>query len=92
VKANTLLLLAFLLCGCKSTKVSHTWPDGSKSDITDRRFLHKQEASFIFDKSTNGSYRVSASVTSGADEEAMRAAFDAGIAAGKKIGKAAVVP
>lgn len=85
-------LAGFTLAGCKTTTVEHTWKNGEKTRIRDMRLLHEQEASFSFEHGTNGNYKVSASVASSADEDAMRAAFDAGLAAGKKIGKAAVVP
>lgn len=72
--------------GCKSTLVEHQWADGARTRIRDQRLFHKQEAGFAFRRDTNGVINVQATVTSGADGEAIRAAFDAGMKAGEAIG------
>lgn len=82
--ALSLLMLCALLCGCKITGAKHQWPDRSVTTVYDGRLFHKQEAAFNFHRDTNGTVSVSAAIQSGADADAIREAFDAGLKLGKK--------
>jgi hypothetical protein len=68
------------LAGCaKFTHVRHTWPDGSTTEVQDRRVNMRTEGSFEFEQATNGTKRVRAGVSSAADAEAGYELLGAGL-------------
>jgi hypothetical protein len=75
-----LALLALTASGCmKRTEVEHTWLNGEKTRVKDERINMKQEASFEFETTTNGTKRVKAGVKSGGDTEGAKAALRLGM-------------
>jgi hypothetical protein len=73
VKTFLTLAAAVAACGCgKTTRVLHTWPDGSRTEVEDKRFNMQTEGSFEFEQTTNGAKRVRAGVRSGADPVARK--------------------
>lgn len=68
-----LALFVLALSGCKSTTFNHTFADGTKIKVTDRRAFMRTEVEFAGSVSTNGTKEVTLKAKSDANTEALKA-------------------